>query len=219
MHGVDMSPAMIASAKAEATEAHAGIVDYFIADASDTAAVEAAVPAGSFGTYDLVIACYLLHYAEDVATLRAFINTIARALKPGGVMAIQNNNPDAPLGPLDAFRVSSGAAARPPAHLPACIAARAHIRLRVRARLSLPPVCRSTATCARWRAMPSPSISWMNQATALSLSSTTYFPCAITWRPSRTPAWRLSRCTSRNWTRLPRPTRTCTMKCSSGGRT
>lgn len=72
--GVDLSPAMIALARQQESRAPLGI-RYHCADVSR---FEPAAPA------DLVVAMYLLHYADSPRTLARFLEVIRAALKPGG---------------------------------------------------------------------------------------------------------------------------------------
>jgi SAM-dependent methyltransferase len=85
--GVDISPAMIALGETEEARAPLGIT-YRCADV-------ATLP--DIGRFDLVTAAYLLHYAPDVATLRAMCARIAAQLSPGGWLVAINENPDQPL--------------------------------------------------------------------------------------------------------------------------
>ncbi len=81
--GVDLSEKMIELARQQETRHNLGI-DYLVADARQ---LDAADP------YDLVVAAYLLNYAEDRTTLEAMCQGIARCLKPGGRFVTVNCNP------------------------------------------------------------------------------------------------------------------------------
>lgn len=81
--GVDISAEMIALAEQFESAESRGI-SYHCADV-------AALPA--LGQYDLVTAAYLLHYAPDVAALRAMCRNIVAHLKSGGRFVSINENP------------------------------------------------------------------------------------------------------------------------------
>ncbi|MEQ1946019.1 MAG: class I SAM-dependent methyltransferase [Bryobacteraceae bacterium] len=81
--GVDLSPKMIELAEQREHSEEQGI-EYRVGDART---VE--VP----GTFDLVVAAYLLNYASTPADLAAMCRTIAKHLKPGGRFCAVNNNP------------------------------------------------------------------------------------------------------------------------------
>lgn len=49
------------------------------------------------GDFDLVTPTYLLHYASSKEELAAFVQGVARNLKPGGRLIGMNNNPDRPV--------------------------------------------------------------------------------------------------------------------------
>jgi len=101
VRGVDLSKAMIASA----VERSAGlpVCAFAVADAADDASMDAALP-GLAGSFDLIMALYLLHYAEDVATLRKMVANLSRFLAPGGSLVVINNHPDAVASPVETFR-------------------------------------------------------------------------------------------------------------------
>jgi SAM-dependent methyltransferase len=80
--GVDISEGMIALAKEEEAREPLGI-EY------QTAAVE---DLGVVGTFDLVSAVYLLHYAPTREHLAAMCRTIAANLRPGGRLIAMNSN-------------------------------------------------------------------------------------------------------------------------------
>ncbi len=82
--GVDISPEMIALAEElEGTEPLG--IRYQCADV-------AVLP--NPGTFDVVTAAYLLHYAPDLNALRTMIERIAAALQPGGRFVSINENPE-----------------------------------------------------------------------------------------------------------------------------
>lgn len=83
--GIDVSPAMIELARREETRGPA--IDYRVADAGD-------LP--NLGSFDVVCAAYLLHYARDTAELARICQSIARQLSPGGYFVALNENPDQP---------------------------------------------------------------------------------------------------------------------------
>lgn len=81
--GVDLSEGMLALARQQEAEQPLGI-DYVVGDAKEL----------QFdGEYDLVVAAYLLNYAETRVELSAMCNSIARCLKPGGRFVTVNCNP------------------------------------------------------------------------------------------------------------------------------
>ena len=84
--GVDISEKMIDLARQQEADRPLGI-EYIVADAGGK---------NGFGEFDMVIASYLLNYAHSREELLAFCRTIAASLKPGGVFASINNNPDQP---------------------------------------------------------------------------------------------------------------------------
>jgi len=101
--GVDLSPAMVELAKAAQAEAGTGTgtaapIHYAVADASSLAAMDAVLP-GERGSYDLVFAAHLLHYAPDAGTLDAMVATLAAFLKPGGHLLVMNVKPAGPIVP------------------------------------------------------------------------------------------------------------------------
>lgn len=81
--GVDLSAEMIKLAKAEEEKRPIGC-DYHVSDAGSL---------GRVGDYDVVIASYLLNYAQTEEQLRSFAVTIYDNMKPGGHFAGYNNNP------------------------------------------------------------------------------------------------------------------------------
>jgi len=81
--GVDLSEGMIELARKQETIHKQGI-DYLVGDARHLS------PAHE---YDLVVAAYLLNYAETRSELQAMCAGIARCLKPGGRFVTVNGNP------------------------------------------------------------------------------------------------------------------------------
>ena len=81
--GVDLSPGMIELARREEASAPLGI-DYLVHDAKRLALDE---------TFDMVVAAYLLNYAQTAAELLEMGAAIYRHLKPGGRFVTVNNNP------------------------------------------------------------------------------------------------------------------------------
>jgi SAM-dependent methyltransferase len=84
--GVDISPAMIALARQQNTDAGLSI-DYVVGDVLNKE---------KYGSFDLVVASYLLNYARTREQLLDMCRTIALNLKPGGRFVSINNNPDQP---------------------------------------------------------------------------------------------------------------------------
>lgn len=81
--GVDLSPRMIELAREEESRRPLG-VEYLAEDAAKL----------NLGhQFDLVVASYLLNYAQTPAELQAMCDAIARHLKPGGRFVTVNNNP------------------------------------------------------------------------------------------------------------------------------
>lgn len=91
--GVDISPAMIARAERYEQNSPAGI-RYVCADAAN-------LP--DLGSFDLVTAAYLLHYAVNDKALVAMCTGIARALTAGGRFVTLNENPEYPAEPNGAY--------------------------------------------------------------------------------------------------------------------
>jgi len=82
--GVDISAEMIALA--QELEAREPLnIDYSCCDVAE-------LP--ELGSFDLVSAAYLLHYAPDISSLRKMIQRIASCLRPGGRFVAINENPD-----------------------------------------------------------------------------------------------------------------------------
>jgi toxoflavin synthase len=81
--GVDLSAGMIELAQKQEAVHRQGI-EYLVADARQFAPAE---------QYDLVVAAYLLNYAQNRAELQAMCDGIARCLKPGGRFVTVNSSP------------------------------------------------------------------------------------------------------------------------------
>jgi ubiquinone/menaquinone biosynthesis C-methylase UbiE len=81
--GVDLSAGMIDLAKAQESRLKQGI-DYLVADARNLAPNP---------KVDLVVAAYLLNYAQNRAELAEMCRGIAGCLKPGGRFITVNSNP------------------------------------------------------------------------------------------------------------------------------
>ena len=81
--GVDLSQGMVGLALRQEAEHQQGI-EYLVGDAKALN-----LPA----QYDLVVAAYLLNYAQDRQELAAMTNGIARCLEPGGRFVTVNSNP------------------------------------------------------------------------------------------------------------------------------
>jgi SAM-dependent methyltransferase len=84
--GVDISGEMIRLAKQQEQNHPLGI-DYVLGDV---------IGIGSIGKFDLVVASYLLNYAQTKEQLLKMFQTIAANLKSGGRFVSINNNPDQP---------------------------------------------------------------------------------------------------------------------------
>jgi SAM-dependent methyltransferase len=84
--GVDISGEMIRLAKQQEQNHPLGI-DYVLGDV---------MTLGSIGKFDLVVAAYLLNYAQTNEQLLKMFQTIAANLKSGGRFVGINNNPDQP---------------------------------------------------------------------------------------------------------------------------
>jgi toxoflavin synthase len=80
--GVDLSEGMIALARKQEAQHQQGI-DYIVGDARDLQPPDKC---------DLVIAAYLLNYAQNRGELQAMCNGIARCLKPGGRFVTVNGS-------------------------------------------------------------------------------------------------------------------------------
>jgi toxoflavin synthase len=94
--GVDISAQMIRLAEAEAL---AG-VRYLAADVATM---------GVLGSFDLAFAGFLLHYAPDVAGLRAMCAGIAANLRRGARFVAFNENPYSPLHTTEKYSVQARA--------------------------------------------------------------------------------------------------------------
>jgi 2-polyprenyl-3-methyl-5-hydroxy-6-metoxy-1,4-benzoquinol methylase len=90
--GVDLSEQMIQLARQQETQQPLGI-EYLVQDARRLE---------TDGTFDLVVAAYLLNYARTPDELLQMCRTIAKALKPGGRFIGANNNPGQPPESFDA---------------------------------------------------------------------------------------------------------------------
>ena len=84
--GVDISSKMIDLARQKNTEASLQ-VEYLVGDVLNKE---------KYGSFDLVVASYLLNYAQTKEQLLDMCRTIAINLKPGGRFVSINNNPDQP---------------------------------------------------------------------------------------------------------------------------
>jgi ubiquinone/menaquinone biosynthesis C-methylase UbiE len=85
--GVDISTKMIELARQKDASAPLNI-DYLVGDV---------LTLGKIGNFDLVVASYLLNYAQNKEQLFHMCRTIADNLKPGGRFVSINNNPDQPV--------------------------------------------------------------------------------------------------------------------------
>lgn len=84
--GVDISGEMIKLAKQQEKRQPLGI-EYFVSDVMQL---------GKMGSFDLVVASYLLNYAQTQEQLLKMCQTISANLKPGGRFISINNNPNQP---------------------------------------------------------------------------------------------------------------------------
>lgn len=84
--GVDISPAMIALARAQEHAQRAGL-EFVVADVQDMPVL---------GEFDVAVAGYLLHYAPDRAALLRMCRSIAMQLPAGGRLITINENPEQP---------------------------------------------------------------------------------------------------------------------------
>lgn len=82
--GVDLSPAMIETARQEENEKSLGIV-YKVADAATMAV---------FGSFDVATAVFLFNYAEDEQTLNRMFQSVAANIKPDARLVAVVPNPD-----------------------------------------------------------------------------------------------------------------------------
>ncbi len=85
--GVDISEQMIALARAEEARKPLGI-DYDVQDAAQVALPE---------PFDLVVAAYLLNYAQSREQLLGMCQAVARNLKPGGRFVAVNDYSELPV--------------------------------------------------------------------------------------------------------------------------
>jgi SAM-dependent methyltransferase len=85
--GVDVSEEMLKIAREREAGQPLG-VDYLRADVASM---------GKLGTFDVVFASFLLHYAPTVEALRAMCANVAANLAPGGRFVAFNENPAHPL--------------------------------------------------------------------------------------------------------------------------
>jgi SAM-dependent methyltransferase len=85
--GVDLSPAMVALARAE-EQRHPLGVEYVASDAADFRTDE---------PFDLVVAAYLLNYARTPEQLLGMCRGVARSLKPGCRFVAVNNHLEQPM--------------------------------------------------------------------------------------------------------------------------
>jgi len=92
--GVDISSRMIEIARNITAEASVQI-DYRVGDV---------LKKQKYGSFDLVVASYLLNYAQTKEQLRDMCRTIAINLKPGGRFVSINNNPGQPTSTYAACR-------------------------------------------------------------------------------------------------------------------
>jgi SAM-dependent methyltransferase len=83
--GLDSSEGMIAYARHLEQQSPLGI-EYVVQDAA---------AAGALGTFDVVTATYLLHYAPSVEQMRGMCATLRRSLAPGGRLVSICLNPEA----------------------------------------------------------------------------------------------------------------------------
>lgn len=81
--GVDLSPRMIELARKQEAQHRLGI-EYVVGDARE-------LPDSR--QFDLVIAAYLLNYAQDGQQLQAMYDGLARSLRPGGRFVTVNSSP------------------------------------------------------------------------------------------------------------------------------
>nr|VFK22399.1 MAG: Methyltransferase domain-containing protein [Candidatus Kentron sp. LPFa]VFK35320.1 MAG: Methyltransferase domain-containing protein [Candidatus Kentron sp. LPFa] len=85
--GVDISEKMIELARQDETKEPLGI-EYIIRDAREL---------GEIGKFDMVVAAYLLNYAQTKEQLLEMCQSIYTNLKPGGRFVTLNNNPEQSL--------------------------------------------------------------------------------------------------------------------------
>jgi SAM-dependent methyltransferase len=92
--GVDLSPGMIALARAQEAAEPLGI-DYAVGDGKSLSFEE---------PFDLIFAAYFLNYAHDAEELQTMCASLARALKPGGRFVTVNCSPHADVYSGRSFR-------------------------------------------------------------------------------------------------------------------
>lgn len=81
--GIDQSHGMIELARTQEAQHRLGI-DYIVGDARELPVTR---------QFDLVMAAYLLNYAQDPQELQAMYDGLARSLRPGGRFVTVNGNP------------------------------------------------------------------------------------------------------------------------------
>lgn len=92
--GVDKSKKMIATAQRKETANPQGI-QYLCADVKNL---------GKVGNFDIVVAVFLLHYADNKELLESFCKNIFTNLKPGGVFFALNTNVHTPIEKYGTYR-------------------------------------------------------------------------------------------------------------------
>ncbi len=92
--GVDLSPQMIALARAQEQQCPLGI-EYSTCDASRMM---------SMGSFDIATAVFLFNYADSVNTLNAMMNNVALNLKSGGQLVSVVPNPEFVNGRRDTIQ-------------------------------------------------------------------------------------------------------------------
>jgi len=92
--GVDLSIKMIELAEKTEREDALGVT-YMVGDVQNIK-----VP----GSFDVVVAAYLLNYARSPEEMLAMCRTISGSLKPGGRFWTVNNNPAPHVSQFDATR-------------------------------------------------------------------------------------------------------------------
>jgi len=81
--GIDQSHGMIELARTQEAQHRLGI-EYIVGDAGELPVTR---------QFDLVMAAYLLNYAQDPQELQAMYDGLARSLRPGGRFVTVNGNP------------------------------------------------------------------------------------------------------------------------------
>lgn len=92
--GVDLSPGMVELARRQEATHQQGI-EYVVADARQYGPTE---------SFDLVVAAYLLNYAQNRQELQAMCHGIARCLKPGGRFVTVNCSPSLRFSTAPSYR-------------------------------------------------------------------------------------------------------------------